>query len=763
MAPSNTYVTDQLRRQIRSMLQNDLFQNALSLSERLLAYDHKSAESQYLLAQSHFRLGDHRSAYDAAKSNGLRGLHLGCAYVFAQVALVLEKHKEGIHALEKARELWTGRNSFGRQILAVRDTFPDAAAVNCMLGKLYLGFSDNKKAVSYFEEALRLNPFMWDAFTYLCDMGANVRVQNIFKITPEMEAYLKVNLQTENLSSSQHGSISGQGQSGGLFMDPVSRRPPSRPATSLSNNADPFSNAPSKSSGGGLFGYLRDDSSLNISHAPASSAGSINIDTMETPTGPGAAAEVKPGLLYPPAPGPRTRKQPLNLAQAASKISRGVPLLVSKRTHSGQPVPHSQVDDIMGAPRRSERLNTRETREMREIRETREMKRPPTSRSTRTAANSVTSSTTGRTSTIGTRRTATGDNESAVSTRRTLHSNNAPGAAERQAENEMAKQEEALKTIMDLLKKCGMGYLANSRFECDEALKIFESLPRSQQETPWVLSQMGKAHFETASYAKAELYYRKIRSMAPARNEDMEIYSTILWHLKKETELSFLAHEMVDQDWHSPQAWCALGNAWSLAREHEQALRCFHRATQLNPKFAYAFTLQGHEHVANEEYNKALGAYRKAITADKRHYNAYYGIGRVYEKQGDFEKAFTHFNAASTISPTNAVLICCMGTVLEKQKNPRQAFTYFSRATDLAPRNALMRFKKARALMATGDMDRALKELMILKDLAPDEAMVHFLLGRLYKSLHQKSLAVRHFTIALNLDPKVCISANLRR
>jgi len=32
--------------------------------------------------------------------------------------------------------------------------------------------------------------------------------------------------------------------------------------------------------------------------------------------------------------------------------------------------------------------------------------------------------------------------------------------------------------------------------------------------------------------------------------------------------------------------------------------------------------------------------------------------------------------------------------------------------------------------------------------------MVHFLLGKLYKMLREKGLAVRHFTIALNLDPK---------
>lgn len=322
-------------------------------------------------------------------------------------------------------------------------------------------------------------------------------------------------------------------------------------------------------------------------------------------------------------------------------------------------------------------------------------------------------------------------------------------------ESEYGKQEEALRWILELFKKLGSGYYALSQFRSQEALQQFGALPRAQQETPWVLAQIGRAHYEQASYQDAEAYYRKIRTVAPTRLEDMEVYSTILWHLKRETDLSFLAHELIDADWHSPYAWCALGNAWSLARDHEQALRCFKRATQLNPKFAYAFTLQGHEHVANEEYDKALTAYRQAIAADKRHYNAYYGLGRVFEKLGNHDKAFVHFSAASAINPTNAVLICCIGTVLEKQKKHRPALQYFTKATELAPRSALTRFKKARALMAIQEYEIALAELMLLKDIAPDEAMVHFLLAKLYKILREKGLAVRHFTIALNLDPKV--------
>jgi anaphase-promoting complex subunit 3 len=145
--------------------------------------------------------------------------------------------------------------------------------------------------------------------------------------------------------------------------------------------------------------------------------------------------------------------------------------------------------------------------------------------------------------------------------------------------------------------------------------------------------------------------------------EDMEVYSNVLWQLKKETDLAYLSHELIEADRLSPQAWCAIGNSFSLQREHEQAIKCFKRATQLDPKFAYAFTLQGHEHVANEESEKALFAYRCAISADHRHYNGRYGLGQVFEKMGKFDIAEQHYRFAAQINPTNALLAVRIGAV----------------------------------------------------------------------------------------------------
>ena len=324
--------------------------------------------------------------------------------------------------------------------------------------------------------------------------------------------------------------------------------------------------------------------------------------------------------------------------------------------------------------------------------------------------------------------------------------------------NERVKEREGLEWLLDLFLKLGTGFFMLSHYQCLDALRTFNSITTSQRETPWVLAQIGRAHYEQASYSEAEKVFARIKTLAPSRLDDTEVYSTTLWHLKNDIDLAFLAHEIVEIDRNSPQAWCAVGNSFSLQRDHDQALKCFKRATQLDPKFAYAFTLQGHEHVANEDYDKAMEAYRSSISAEKRHYNAWYGLGKVFERQGKYKEAESHYRTAAAINPTNAVLVCCIGVVLEKMKNNKAALVQFTKACELSEKSPLCRFKKARVLMNLHEYEQALVELRVLKDVAPEEANVHFLLGRVYKALRQKGAAIRHFTMALNLDPKVSLS-----
>ncbi|KAI1877964.1 hypothetical protein JX265_002333 [Neoarthrinium moseri] len=802
MAPTSAAVTGQLRQLVYYHLDNISYDNALFFAERLAAHDPRSSESAYLLAFSHFRLGDYRSAYEVSKAAGYRGVHLGCAYIFAQTCLALERYKDGITALEKSRGLWTNKFSFGRHNGSTRSPNPDAASVACLLARLYRAYDDKKKAILCFEESLKINPFMWDAFTALSDMGVNVRASNIFKLNESLLGGLDSEL--------PNGILSEQKDNGPVNpLEPLHKKSSLRPT--VYEAADPFDTQRQMSGNDVLSANnllsastTENDFMSKINAARSRMAASVvpTADGMDTPPSmhsdhpPAArtgfhpepaqgaprktrnAQAVEPNLLEAPPKmsyrlGSRRNQrvqekgQDEPLAEPIPSMLRASASAVAgierKRTVSGHPVqPRHQSEEPGAPPRRSTRINmfkgtnTKANSGAATVGPgaTRELKkaRPPISRIMR--PNSAAGASVGR--------AVSGNRKPVEDHGMDVDHAEAPRVKEpppqppipKAVEPDTIKVEESLKYLLDLLKKFASGYLSLSQYQCHDALAIFGSLPRAHQDTPWVLSHVGRSYYEQAAYAEAEKYYRRLRILAPTRLEDMEVYSTILWFLKRETDLSFLAHELIDSSWHSPQAWCALGNAWSLARDHEQALRCFKRATQLNPKFAYAFTLQGHEHVSNEEYDKALTAYRQAISADRRHYNAYYGIGRVYEKLGNYDKAYTHFHSASVINPTNAVLICCIGNVLEKQRQTVQALQYFTKATELAPNAAQTRYKKARALLALNQLDAAQKELEILKNLAPDEATVHFLLGKLYKTLDDKSSAVRHFTIALNLDPK---------
>ena len=106
--------------------------------------------------------------------------------------------------------------------------------------------------------------------------------------------------------------------------------------------------------------------------------------------------------------------------------------------------------------------------------------------------------------------------------------------------------------------------------------------------------------------------------MEPYRTDLMEYYSTALWHLQQEVSLSALAQDMLEQDKMSAATWCCAGNCLDLQKDREQALKFFQRAIQVDPKFAYAYTLLGHQYLALEETEKAMDCFKNAVRVESK-------------------------------------------------------------------------------------------------------------------------------------------------
>jgi len=308
--------------------------------------------------------------------------------------------------------------------------------------------------------------------------------------------------------------------------------------------------------------------------------------------------------------------------------------------------------------------------------------------------------------------------------------------------------------VLALLKVFATAYRALCFYRCEEAISSFQRLPVNHYNTGWVLSHVGRAYFEKVNYHDAKLVFEQHRKVQSYRTEGMEIYSTLLWHMKQTLELSYLAHQLIEVDDRVPQSWCALGNCFSLQKEHESAIKFFQRALQLDANFAYAHTLCGHEYAASDQLDKAIASFRNALRIDDRHYNAWYGLGMIYYRQEKYDLAEYHFRKALEINSGSSVLHCYHGMVLYSSRKPLEALDVLDHTIRIDPKNTIAKFKRASVLATLNRPHEALEELKLLKESAPKEAPIYFLMGKVLKKMGKPEEAVLQFTTALDLDAK---------
>ncbi|RTE69950.1 hypothetical protein BHE90_015666 [Fusarium euwallaceae] len=303
------------------------------------------------------------------------------------------------------------------------------------------------------------------------------------------------------------------------------------------------------------------------------------------------------------------------------------------------------------------------------------------------------------------------------------------------------REQDKLQPLVQLFARLGTAYYHLRRFQPQLCLDTLASLPAEQQATPWVISKIARSQYELQRYKVAKATFQVLRRVAPSWVEDLEVYSTVLWHLNDDVALAFHAHELADSHFLSPQTWCAIGNSFSLQKAHADAIKCFKRATQLQPQLAHAYSLLGHEYLDAEQYDEASTEFRRALQVDTRHYIALVGLGRVQERLGKFEVAMKNYMSAERINPTNGVLLTHIARRAVKLDLPDKLLAY-------------AKLQSARLLLRLGSPIEALQDLHSAEQIAPDEPDVHFMLGKAHLLENNKGRALKCFTIALSLNPR---------
>jgi len=308
-----------------------------------------------------------------------------------------------------------------------------------------------------------------------------------------------------------------------------------------------------------------------------------------------------------------------------------------------------------------------------------------------------------------------------------------------------------------LLVVLSSSYQLLSLYRCRECTAMLHKLPEHHFRSAFVQHILGRAYYEANDYKPSVLALKEMLRLEPFRLAGTETLSTALWHLKKDKELCALAQQVVEVDRQSPEAWCVVGNCFSLQRESEAAAKFFQRALDIDRYFTYAHTLCGHEAASNEDLDKAAQCFRQAILCDERHYSAWYGLGSIYKRQERYELAEFHLRKALQINSASGKLHCHLGMVLYAQNNPAkndEAYRVLTKACDVDANNPQLHFQRAHVLIAAEQYEQALEELETVRELAPREPPVYALMGQLCQKLGRNSEALLYYNAAMDLDPK---------
>lgn len=341
------------------------------------------------------------------------------------------------------------------------------------------------------------------------------------------------------------------------------------------------------------------------------------------------------------------------------------------------------------------------------------------------------------------------ENNETPATKPSIAGANAPAKKMRKTDPELGLDSTA-KIFLESFRGLDLLY----QYKLDQSISVLTALPDKHRNSGWVLSCIARAFYEKTNYSESVKYYEASRKLEPYRLEGMEYYSSALWHLHKEVELSILAKDLMDFDQDAPETWCVAGNCYSLQKEHESAIKYLEKAIKVDPNFAYAHTLLGHELISAERLDQAMTCFRNAVRLDPRHWNAWCGLGNIYYKNELYVNAELYYKKALKIAPSNPVLMCHLAVIQHACKRSLSAIDTLSKALTIDPDNALCRFHRANIYSAIDKNDEALVELDELKKLVPKESMVYFLIGKIHKKTGNTHTALMNFSWAMELDPK---------
>jgi tetratricopeptide (TPR) repeat protein len=204
-------------------------------------------------------------------------------------------------------------------------------------------------------------------------------------------------------------------------------------------------------------------------------------------------------------------------------------------------------------------------------------------------------------------------------------------------------------------------------------------------------------------------------------------------------------------------AYNGLGGALDAENHSDEALTCFYRSVEINPRYPEGQYNLGTALLRQGRLDEAINHLNTVLKENPDYAAARNNLGKAFMMQGNLDQAAVQFSKAIQSDPNYAQACYNLGTILMAQSRPQEAAAQFSRAIELKPDYFDAYGNLGVALMRLGRTSEGITRFAQAVQLRPDDTPLRSNLGMALMEANRPVEAVAQFSEALRLnssDPK---------
>ena len=300
--------------------------------------------------------------------------------------------------------------------------------------------------------------------------------------------------------------------------------------------------------------------------------------------------------------------------------------------------------------------------------------------------------------------------------------------------------------------------LNQQRPNTDEAMKILQPLV-NKKNAPWpVYHYAGIAFLQKSEYGTALSFLNESVKQGGDQPETFHSISICYFNMGDYKNAEEYADIALKKNPDFFKAWLHLGAVYRAQAKLDEALKCFQKANQIDPKSAGVAYRIGEIYNDQGDLNKALELFNITVKVDKEYISAYLAKAEILKKQRKFEEAEQVIQDALGIEPRNVGAQVSLGELYKYQGRYDDAIELYKKLIQSHPKVAGIRVNYALCMQELGQFEESEKNYLKAFEDQPEtfESLSNYLMGLHYNpDRSQEEIYEKHKLWDQNFSPKV--------